>query len=56
MVRSICDNKGRKWKKPKEISKAFVEFYKKLFSIGLTESIEVCLARMEARVSEEMNT
>jgi hypothetical protein len=29
---------------------------KKLFSIGGTEGIKVCLARIEVRVSEEMNT
>lgn len=32
-IQKITDDEGRKWKKPEE-SKAFVEFYQKLFTTG----------------------
>lgn len=54
-IRRICDDEGREWQKPEDISKAFVQFYQKLFSSGGTSDIDLCLEGMEARVTDHMN-
>jgi hypothetical protein len=34
----------------------FIDFYKNLFSIGNTNGMEGCLAGLNVRVTDEMNT
>jgi hypothetical protein len=54
-IRKIEDEEGHEWKKIEDISKAFIDFYKNLFSAGNTSGIERCLAGLNERVTDEMN-
>lgn len=54
-IQKITDDRGVEWKKPDEISKAFICFYQELFKVGEVSGTEESLMGMENRVMEEMN-
>jgi exonuclease III len=54
-ISRIVDEEGWIWSKKKEIPKAFIEFYQKLFTSEGTQGMEDCLASLEARVTPSMN-
>lgn len=47
---------GREWTNMEDIQIAFIQYYQNLFTTGRVDDLNVCLARVEARVSHEMNT
>jgi hypothetical protein len=54
-IRSITDAEGRVWRRKKEVSKIFVDFYSRLFSSQCPVGIEECLSYLECWVSDDMN-
>lgn len=54
-IRSIADAEGRIWRRKKEVSKAFIDYYSNLFSSQNPRDIEECLSSIESRVSNDMN-
>jgi hypothetical protein len=54
-IRKINDESGRELKHIKEISKAFVGFYQRLFTSETSIGMDLCLADMRKYVTETMN-
>jgi hypothetical protein len=54
-IHSVTDVEGRVWRRKKEVSKIFVDFYSHLFSSQCPVGIEECLCYLECRVSDDMN-
>lgn len=52
----IRDTEGKVWKKQKEIGQAFESFYQNRFAVGETFGVDECLAYLEARVIDDMNS
>jgi ribonuclease HI len=55
-IEKIIDEDGREWKKQHEIGEAFANFFQQLFSASNVNGVENCVAGLEARVTEDMNT
>ena len=43
------------WKKPKDIARAFVQFYENIFTVSTTSETKDCLEGLEGRVLKAMN-
>ena len=54
-IQKIKIRDGTAVKDIKEISKAFVDFYQELFTVGPMQRVDTCLADMELCVTEAMN-
>lgn len=53
---SITDDAGQVWRKIKEVSKKFLEYYENLFSSQGPTGVAYCLDNLEPRVTVAMNT
>lgn len=49
----IRDDEGREWSKPEDISRAFIQFYEKLFTYEVPSGVDRYLNNMEARVLQK---
>jgi hypothetical protein len=55
-IQRICDEQGRVWRKRRDISRVFLDYYNRLFSSQGSERVEECLSFVTPRVSDEMNS
>jgi hypothetical protein len=54
-IHKICDEFSRVWCKKKEVSTAFIDYYKNLFTSQDPVGAVECLAHVESRVTDAMN-
>jgi hypothetical protein len=54
-IHSIADAEGWVWRRKKEVSKSFIDFYSNLFSSQNPRGIDECLSYLDHRVSNDMN-
>jgi len=54
-IQKICDESGRVWEKKKEVSKAFIDYYRLLFTSQGLVGVDECLSHVESRITVDMN-
>lgn len=55
-IRSICDEQGQAWRKKRDISRVFLDYYSRIFSSQGSSQVEECISKVTPRVTEEMNS
>jgi hypothetical protein len=54
-IHNVTDDEGKVWRRRKEVSKIFVDFYSNLFTSQCPVGIEECINHIDCRISVNMN-